>query len=112
MLQTSQKSTFSISEGSSVPRVSRAYLRYVIFLLAFINMFNYIDRMILSVVLQPIKDDLNLSDTQLGLLTGFAFALFYALCGIPIARWADRGIRRNIISLATASSPPYYGICC
>lgn len=51
---------------------------------------------------EQIKGDLDLSDTQLGLLSGFAFALFYVSCGIPIARWADRGVRRSIIALALA----------
>ena len=60
--------------------------------------FNFIDRQILSILLEPIKQDLGLSDTALGMLTGFAFALFYATLGIPIARLADRGNRRNIIA--------------
>jgi predicted MFS family arabinose efflux permease len=77
--------------------------RYVVFaigLLAATNFVNYMDRMVLSVLLPPIKAELGLSDTQLGLLTGFAFALFYAAFGIPIARLADRGVRRNLIALA------------
>src|SRR5262249_391691 len=56
--------------------------------------------MALSVLMPGIKADLELSDTQLGAVAGFAFSLFYAICGIPIARWADRGVRRNIIALA------------
>lgn len=82
---------------------SKAYVNYVIVLLAFVNLINYVDRMILSVALQPIKDEMGFSDSQLGLLTGFAFALFYALCAVPIARWADRGSRRNLITLAIAA---------
>ncbi|GAB3369954.1 MFS transporter [Spongiibacter taiwanensis] len=62
--------------------------------------FNFIDRQILAILQEPIKAELSLSDTQLGLLTGFAFAVFYVVMGLPIARWADRGNRRNIISLA------------
>ena len=61
--------------------------------------FNYVDRVALGLLLQNIKVDLSLSDTQLGLLTGIAFAAFYATMGIPIARWADRGNRVAIISL-------------
>jgi predicted MFS family arabinose efflux permease len=53
-------------------------------------------------LLQPIKDDLHLSDTQLGLLTGLAFGLFYATLGLPMARWADRGNRPTITALAIA----------
>jgi predicted MFS family arabinose efflux permease len=78
---------------------SRPYVWYAIVLLSTVNVFNYMDRMALSVLLPSIKADLALSDGQLGLLVGFAFSLFYAICGIPIARWADHGIRRDIIAL-------------
>ncbi|HEB89975.1 MAG TPA: MFS transporter [Deltaproteobacteria bacterium] len=64
--------------------------------------FNFIDRQILVIIQEPIKAEMGLSDTQLGLLTGFAFALVYIVAGIPIAYQADRGNRRNIISLAVA----------
>ena len=64
--------------------------------------FNFIDRQILSILLEPIKQDLGLSDSALGMLTGFAFALFYATLGIPIARFADRSNRRNLIAWALA----------
>jgi MFS family permease len=59
-----------------------------------------VDRGLMAVLLQPIKEDLHLSDTQLGLVTGIAFGLFYAVLGLPIARWADRGNRVIIASLA------------
>jgi len=62
--------------------------------------FSYMDRQILAILLEDIKADLLLSDTQLGLLTGLAFALFYATLGIPVARLADRTNRRNIIAAA------------
>jgi len=62
--------------------------------------FNFIDRQILVILQEPIKADLGLSDTQLGLLTGLAFAIFYVTLGIPIARWADKSNRKNITSLA------------
>lgn len=78
------------------------YKNYLLVLLMVILAFNYIDRIALSVVLQEIKVDLHLSDAQLGLLTGIAFAFFYAIMGIPIARWADRGNRTTIITVTTA----------
>jgi len=56
----------------------------------------------LGLVLQDIKLSLRLTDTQLGLMTGLAFAAFYAVVGVPLARWADRGNRVLIISLAAA----------
>jgi predicted MFS family arabinose efflux permease len=76
------------------------YVRYVIVLLTVVNVFNYMDRMALAVLAPSIKRELALTDAQLGLLSGLAFSLFYAICGIPIARWADRGIRRDLIALA------------
>lgn len=82
---------------------STRYVWYVVLLLTVVNVFNYMDRMALSVMLPYIKADLVLSDAQLGMLVGLAFALFYAICGIPIAMWADRGVRRNIIALALAT---------
>ncbi len=60
---------------------------------------SYVDRQILAILLPPIKAEMDLSDTQLGFLTGFAFAIFYAVMGIPIGQWADRWNRRNIISI-------------
>lgn len=77
-----------------------AYKHYLLGLLTVILVFNYVDRLALGLLLQDIKTDLHLSDTQLGLLSGIAFALFYSVMGVPIARWADRGNRVTIISLA------------
>ena len=82
------------------PYEKRLYRHYVLGLLTIVYAFNFIDRQLLVILQESIKNDLMLSDTQLGLLTGFAFALFYVLAGIPIASWADRSNRRNIISLA------------
>ena len=63
---------------------------------------HYFNEDLIAVVLEPIKHEFNASDTQLGLLTGLCFAVVYALAGFPIARWADRGNRRIVISLAVA----------
>jgi MFS family permease len=78
-----------------------AYRGYLLALLMIILAFNYVDRIALGVVLEDIKADLALSDTELGFLSGIAFALFYSVMGIPIARWADRGNRVTIIALTT-----------
>lgn len=75
------------------------YANYVLAVLFTVYVFNFIDRQILSILLQPIKDDLGVSDSAMGFLTGFAFAVFYTFMGIPIARWADRGSRVNVISV-------------
>ncbi len=79
---------------------SEGYKRYVLILLTGVYVFNFIDRQILVILQESIKADLNLSDTQLGLLTGLAFALFYVTVGLPIARLADRYNRKNIISIS------------
>lgn len=78
----------------------RAYRWYVLGLLTVVYTLNYVDQGLMGLLLQPIKVDLKLSDSQLGFLTGIAFALFYATLGLPIARWADRGNRVTITSLA------------
>ena len=69
-------------------------------LLFFVSFFNYMDRYMLAVLLPSIKEDLSLSDTQIGFITGLAFTLFYATMGIPIARLADRKPRKTIIAVA------------
>lgn len=84
-------------EDAPAPSVTPGAARYLLGLLILLYVINYIDRQILSVLLEPIKQDLGVSDTAMGLLTGLAFALFYTTAGIPIARWADRGSRRNVI---------------
>lgn len=78
------------------------YKRYVLSIMTLVYTLNYLDRGVIVLLLQPIKDDLHLSDSQLGFLTGIAFGLFYATLGLPIARLADRGNRSTIISIAIA----------
>ena len=73
---------------------------YALGTLTLVYSFNFIDRQLLAILQESIKADLLLSDAQLGLLTGFAFAVFYVTAGLPIASWADRGNRRNIVSLS------------
>lgn len=78
---------------------SSSYANYVLLMLFVVYVFNFIDRQIMSVFIGPIQQEFDLSDTAVGLLVGFAFALLYTFAGIPIARWADRGNRRTIIAL-------------
>jgi len=82
------------------PMYSEGYKKYVLFVLTGVYIFNFIDRQILVILQESIKAELNLSDTQLGLLTGFAFALFYVTLGIPIARLADNSNRKKIIAVS------------
>ncbi len=80
----------------------RPYQIYVVVLLLAVTVCNYLDRIVLGVLQEPIKIELGLSDAQLGLLTGPAFALFYSLSGIPAARFAERFNRAGLLALAIA----------
>jgi predicted MFS family arabinose efflux permease len=79
---------------------SPSYKRYVLGAVTAVYTLNLVDRGLMTLLLEPIKQDLHLSDTQLGLLTGIAFGLFYATLGLPLSRWADRG---NRVTIAAAS---------
>jgi predicted MFS family arabinose efflux permease len=70
----------------------------VLAVLTLVSFFNYLDRMALAVLLEPIRRDLHITDTQAGLIAGLAFALFYAFLGMPIARLADRGNKGRILA--------------
>jgi predicted MFS family arabinose efflux permease len=74
----------------------------VLALLTLVYTFSFIDRQLLVILAEPVKADLDLSDTQLGLLTGLAFAALYVTLGLPIARLADKGNRKNVVSASLA----------
>jgi MFS family permease len=77
-----------------------AYSLYVLILLTLVYITNFIDRIVLGILVGPIKAELRLSDSQLGLLGGTAFALFYTALGIPVGWWADRANRVRIMAAA------------
>lgn len=79
-------------------------VRVTLWILLIVYIFNFIDRQIVNILAEPIARDLDLSDTQIGLMTGLAFALFYTVLGIPIARFADRTTtnRPKLIAVALA----------
>lgn len=81
---------------------SRAYKNYVLVVLTAVYTLSTCDLNLMGLLLEPIKQDLHLSDAQLGFLTGIAFGLFYATLGLPFARWADRGNRATITSISIA----------
>jgi MFS family permease len=87
---------------SGEPAASLAYRSYVLAVLVLVYTFNFIDRQIVGILAIPIKTELHLSDSQLGMMGGLAFALFYTLLGIPIARLADRVSRTGIMTAALA----------
>ena len=81
----------------------RHYRQFVLAVITFGGMLNIADRLILSIMLEDIKHAFTLTDTQIGLITGFAFTVLYVVCGLPIAWLADRMSRPLIIALSIAS---------
>lgn len=79
---------------------SAAYAWVVLALLTAVYSCSWVDRYVLVILLDPIRRDMRLSDSEMGLLTGFGFSLFYAAGGLVIARMADRGSRRVIVALS------------
>lgn len=84
------------NDNSEYPSV--AYSWYVVVILTLTYVVSFVDRQIMALMVEPIRSDLGISDTQMGLLLGLAFAVFYTLLGIPIARLADRYSRRGLIA--------------
>ncbi len=89
------KDQSKIEVNTPPPSVSRKQANYALTILFIVFVFNFIDRQILAILLEPIKKDLQVSDTAMGFLTGITFAVFYTFCGLPIARWADKGNRER-----------------
>jgi MFS family permease len=87
------------------------YRRGALVLLMLIYVFNFVDRQVVNIVAEAIKHDLRLSDGQLGAVTGAAFALFYSLLGLPVARLADRWDRPKIIAAAVAGWSAFTILC-
>ena len=77
---------------------SMAYPWFVVGVLMVAYVFSFVDRQILNLLVAPIRRDLGISDTQMSLLMGFSFAIFYTILGIPLGRLADRWNRRGLIA--------------
>ena len=106
-MQTTQQPP--VAQSPLLTRTWYAY--YVLVLLTLGYVINTMDRsQILAASLQAIKKEFNASDFQMGVLTGVPFAVFYAVMGIPIAAWADRSSRRNVLALAVASWSAMTGV--
>ena len=95
----SDGSTPTEVRGDDRPQeIGGLYAHYVLVVLVIVYVFNFIDRQILSILAESIKADLGVSDAQIGFLYGTVFAVFYAVFGIPLARFADVWVRRSLIS--------------
>ena len=86
------------ADNDRMPPVGGAYAKYVLSVLVLVYAMNFIDRQILAILAEDIKRDLGLSDADLGFLYGTAFAVFYALFGIPLGRLADNWVRVRLLS--------------
>jgi predicted MFS family arabinose efflux permease len=84
------------------PARTNWYSWYVLFVLLIVNAFNSVDRAMVSILVESIRGEFGFNDLELGILSGLGFAIFYAALGIPIARWADSGNRRNILTIGIA----------
>ena len=89
------------STETSAP-TSLTYAWYVVAVLLTAQAFSFLDRMIMGLLVGPIRESFQISDTQYSLLAGLAFSLFYAIMGLPLARIADRSSRRNLIVVGIA----------
>ena len=90
-------------EPHATPYLKPAYRWYVLGLLTLVSTFNFIDRQVLVIVQEQIREELGLMDWQLGLLSGFAFAVFYSVLGVPIAHASERFGRKRVVALSLAA---------
>ena len=79
---------------------SRSYRNFVLGVLVIAYIFAFIDRQLMTILLEPIKAEFGASDTAMGFLAGFAFALFFGTLGIPVSRLADKWSRRNVLAIS------------
>lgn len=97
-----EKSAATVHAAAEEPYPPARYAWYVVGVLTFVYVFSFIDRQILNLLVRPIRRDLGISDTQMSLLMGLSFAVFYTFFGIPLGRMADARSRRGIIAAGFA----------
>ncbi|MFO1013457.1 MAG: MFS transporter [Caulobacteraceae bacterium] len=98
-------------DGALVAPVSSLYRNYVLWLLLLVYVVNFLDRQVINILAPDIKRDLNLSNTEVGLLSGFAFGIVYTILGFPLARAADKYNRSWIISGCLAAWSGFTAVC-
>ncbi len=99
------------SEPTTPAALTPAYVTSALWLLLIIYILNFLDRSIVGILAEEIRRDLSLDDWQIGIMTGLAFAFFYTVLGIPIARLADRSDRVKIISVSLAVWSGFTALC-
>lgn len=102
MATTADPAAMPPAQGAAQPWPSPRLAWYAVFVFSLSLLINFLDRGIVGLLVEPIKADLGLSDTQMGFILGFAFVTFYALLGLPIARLIDIGTRRTIFGVGIA----------
>ena len=101
--KTDNKTEHTVSSPAAISPAQRSVTwrtHYALLMLALIYIFNYIDRLLVSILIEPIKLEFGVSDTLIGLLSGVAFALFYTVFGLPLGRLSDRIGRKPVVALA------------
>ena len=90
---------------------SNRYRYYVLVLLTLGYVFNFVDRQVMTILIEPIKTEFGATDTQMGLFSGLAFAPFYATLGISVARPAGRRSRRNVLAISMITWSAITALC-
>lgn len=98
--ESAMTSESTVTPPASSGSISRAW--YAVAILTIANVSGFVDRQILNLLVEPIKRDLHITDTQVSLLMGLSFVVFYSVLGLPIGRWVDRGHRPRIVALGAA----------
>jgi MFS family permease len=99
------------SKQTEAPYPPPRYSWYVVGVLTLVYVFSFIDRQILSLLVRPLRRDLQITDTQVSILMGFSFAVFYTFCGIPLGRLADTRSRRSIIAAGLVFWSAFTSLC-
>src|SRR5579862_647048 len=100
-----------LAQPARKPLFSEGYKRAVLATLTLVYTLNFIDRTIVGIIGQPMKESLGMTDAQLGLLGGFAFAILYTIMGVPIARIAERVSRVNVMAVCIAIWSAFTALC-
>lgn len=100
-----------LTQPTELPYPPPRYSWYVVGVLTLVYVFSFIDRQILSLLVRPLRRDLQITDTEVSVLMGFSFAVFYTFCGIPLGRLADTRSRRSIVAAGLVFWSVFTGLC-